>query len=302
MTIKVTAESFIKNPVLKAELSARFPDVLFWDRNTGLTEFCLDAEVLLVGREKIDATFLSQCPQLKHIAKYGVGLDNIDLLACHERGISIGFTPGVNKTSVAEITLGFMLGAAHNVFYTGTALKNGEWIKNGGMQLSGKTIGIIGVGNVGKELIRMLHVFQCKIMVNDIINQDEFYLSNNLIESSKTEIYFNADLISVHVPLTAETHKFISHEAFTAMKSEAVLINTCRGEVVNHEALKTALLQNKIAAYISDVFDPEPYSDAELLKHPRFFGTPHIAGNSTEAVLSMGRSAIQHIKKYVYAK
>lgn len=302
MTIKVTAESFIKNPVLKAELNARFPDVLFWDRNTGLTEFCLDAEVLLVGREKIDATFLSQCPQLKHIAKYGVGLDNIDLLACHERGISIGFTPGVNKTSVAEITLGFMLGAAHNVFYTGTALKNGEWIKNGGMQLSGKTIGIIGVGNVGKELIRMLHVFQCKIMVNDIINQDEFYLSNNLIESSKTEIYFNADLISVHVPLTAETHKFISHEAFTAMKSEAVLINTCRGEVVDHEALKTALHQNKIGAYISDVFDPEPYSDEELLKHPRFFGTPHIAGNSTEAVLSMGRSAIHHIMEYVINK
>lgn len=302
MTIKVTAESFIKNPVLKAELSTRFPDVLFWDRNTGLTEFCLDAEVLLVGREKIDATFLSQCPQLKHIAKYGVGLDNIDLLACHERGISIGFTPGVNKTSVAEITLGFMLGAAHNVFYTGTALKNGEWIKNGGMQLSGKTIGIIGVGNVGKELIRMLHVFQCKIMVNDIINQDEFYLSNNLIESSKTEIYFNADLISLHVPLTAETHKFISHEAFTSMKREAVLINTCRGEVVDHEALKTALHQNKIGAYISDVFDPEPYSDEELLKHPRFFGTPHIAGNSTEAVLSMGRSAIHHIMEYVINK
>lgn len=302
MTIKVTAESFIKNTVLKAELSNEFPDVIFWDRNATLHEFCADSEILLVGREQIDVALLSQCPHLKHIAKYGVGLDNIDLTACSERGISVGFTPGVNKTSVAEITLGFLLGAAHNVFYTGTALKNGEWIKNGGMQLSGKTIGIIGVGNVGKELIRLLEVFNCKIMVNDIINQDEFYFSNNLIEYSKAEIYANADFISLHVPLTPETQNLISHKAFEAMKKETILINTCRGEVVNHEALKTALHQNKIAAYISDVFDPEPYTDAELLKHPRFFGTPHIAGNSTEAVLSMGRSAIQHIKKYVYAK
>eukprot|EP01034_Spumella_vulgaris_P018364 gene18364-23459_t len=103
--IKVTAESFIKNPELCAELRAQFPQAIFWNRRTDLYTFCADAEVVLLGREIIDEAFLQACPHIKLVAKYGVGLDNIDLTACEARGVRIGWTAGVNKTSVAELAL-----------------------------------------------------------------------------------------------------------------------------------------------------------------------------------------------------
>lgn len=298
--IKVTAESFIKNPELCAELSARFPQAVFWDRSTDLYSFCADAETLLVGREVIDEAFLQACPRVKCVAKYGVGLDNVDLDACKTRGVHIGWTAGVNKTSVAELSLAFMLGAAHNVFATGTALKNGEWIKNGGTQLSQKTVGIIGVGNVGKELVRLLHPFGCHILVNDIVDQHEYYGLNNLFERSKEQIYAEADFVSLHVPLTSATFHLIGEKALARFKPHAYLINTCRGAVVDQEALKTALLNEKIAGALLDVFETEPCVDMELLQHPRLFATPHIGGNAREAVLAMGRSAMAHIS-YFYA-
>ena len=296
--IKVTAESFIKNPVLKAEFSARFPEAVYWDRQSELSAFCADAEALVVGREPIGRGFLEACPHLKIVAKYGVGLDNIDREACEERGIHIGWTPGVNKTSVAELALAFMLGAAHNVFYTGTALKEGQWIKSGGIQLSQKTVGIIGVGHVGKELLRMLRPFGCRILVNDIVDQTDYYVSNNLLESSKEQIYAESDFISLHVPLTSDTFHLMGEAAFGQCRPQAFLINTCRGEVVSQEALKRALARQQIAGALLDVFETEPCTDMELLRHPQVFATPHIGGNAWEAVLAMGRSAMAHISYF----
>lgn len=299
--IKVTAESFIKNPVLCAELMESFPNAVFWDRKTTLQKFCSDAEAIIIGREIINEELLTQCPRLQIISKYGVGLDNVDIAACEKRNIQIGWTAGVNKTSVAELSLAFMLGAAHNIFYTGEKLRNGEWHKNGGVQLSQKNIGIIGVGNVGKELIRLLKPFDCKIMVNDIIEQEEYYFSNNLIKSSKEEIYSTCDFISLHIPLTDATHHLINETTLSSFQQHTVLINTCRGEVIHQVALKKALSENKIGAAMLDVFETEPCTDMELLKHPRVFATPHIGGNAWEAVLAMGRSAISHIS-YFYRK
>lgn len=293
--IKVTAESFIKNSGLCAELSALFPQTVYWNRTTDLHTFCADAEVVLVGRETVDEAFLQACAHVKLVAKYGVGLDNVDLEACKARGVQIGWTAGVNKTSVAELTLAFMLGAAHNAFVTGTALKNGQWIKSGGTLLSGKTVGIIGVGHVGKELVRLLQPFGCRILVNDIVDQHEYYASNHLFESSKEQIYRRADFVTLHVPLTSATFHLVGEEAFSALQPHAYLINTCRGAVVNQDALKNALKHDKIAGALLDVFEPEPCTDLELLAHPRLFATPHIGGNAHEAVLAMGRSAIAHI-------
>jgi D-3-phosphoglycerate dehydrogenase len=296
--IKVTAESFLKNAELCAELKSLFPDAVLWEKRETLAEFCADAEALIVGREKISDGFLAGCPNLKLIAKYGVGLDNIDIPACERRGIKIGWTGGVNKTSVAELTLAFMLGAAHNIFFTGTELKKGNWFKNGGHLLSGRTVGIIGVGFVGKEIVRMLKPFGCEILVNDIVNQAEFYESNNLSECLKSEIYARADIISLNVPLTHETHVMMGKAEFDLLKPEAILVNTSRGEILDEEALKNWLNENPRATVCVDVFHGEPTPDRELLEHPRVFGTPHIGGNAYEAVLAMGRSALYHVKHY----
>lgn len=296
--IKVTAESFAKNPVLRTELTDLFPGAVFWDRQTDLHTFCADAEALIVGREKIDEALLEACPRLKIISKYGVGLDNVDEEACRSHNVHVGWTPGVNKTSVAELTLAFMLGAAHNIFFTGTALKEGHWIKNGGTLLSGKTVGIIGVGHVGKEVVRLLQPFGCRIWVNDIVDQKEYYVSNNLTEKPKEEIYRGADFVTLHVPLKSDTFHLIDEHALSLFQPHAILLNTCRGETVDQEALKKALKTGTIGGALLDVFETEPCTDLEFLRQPRLFATPHIGGNALEAVLAMGRSAIAHISYF----
>lgn len=296
--IKVTAESFIKNNALCEELLRVFPSAVFYDKSVALDTFCADAEALIVGREIIDEAFLLQCPKLKIISKYGVGMDNIDREACEKYNIKIGWTGGVNKTSVAELTLAFMLGAAHNVFYTGTELKKGNWFKNGGRLLSGKTIGILGVGHIGKELIRLLKPFQCKLLANDIIDHSNYYYSNNIINCSKEDLYSNADIITFHVPLTEMTCNMVGEKELGLCKPHSFLINTSRGEIIREEALKNAVLNNQIGGVFLDVFSTEPYTDSEFLTHPRTFCTPHIGGNAYEAVMAMGRSAISHVKSY----
>ena len=298
MKIAVTSVSFSKNPVLRKEVLAIFPHSYF--NETGeklegekLIEFLASSEGALVGLEKITEAVLQKCPNLKIISKYGVGLDNLDLEACARHHIKIGWKGGVNRLSVAEMALGFMLGASRYLFRTSYKLKNGEWFKNGGFQLSGKTVGIIGVGFIGKELIRLLKPFNCRILVNDVIDQKEYYTENNLIESSKEEIFRTADLISVHTPLNDETQHLISKKNLSLMKPTAYIINTARGGIMNQADLKEFLEQKKIAGAAIDVYDDEPCEDLSFLQLENLICTPHIGGNSQEAVLAMGRSAIE---------
>jgi len=301
MKIAVTSPSFSKNKILQEELKKVFANVkLNIDgirfSKKEVIEYLKDCDGAIVGLEKIDREVLENLPNLKYISKYGVGLNNIDLDECKKRGIKIGWRGGVNRLSVAEMTLGFMLMLSRNLYITSNQLKNGIWNKNGGFQLSEKTIGIIGVGFIGKELIRLLKPFNCKILVNDIINQDKYYKENNLIETSKEEIYKNADFITIHTPLTDKTKNMITLKELSLMKKTAFLINTARGGIVNEKDLKYALMNNIIAGAAIDVYEIEPPTDEELLKLPNLICTPHIGGNAKEAVLAMGRSAINNLK------
>jgi D-3-phosphoglycerate dehydrogenase len=251
-----------------------------------------------VGLEKIDRAIMDNCKNLKIIAKYGVGLDNIDVEYCRQRNIHIGWTPGVNRLSVAEMTLSFMIGLSRNIFLTSSQLAGGRWNKNGGHDLSHKSVGIIGAGNVGKELLRLLKPFRCRIMVNDVIDQTEYYRENQLVDATKEEIYKNSDLVTLHTPLTRDTHGMIDKNVLALMKKSAFLINTARGPIVRASDLKWALKHNIIAGAALDVYDEEPPKDLELLKLPNLICTPHIGGNSSESVLAMGRSAIRHLRDF----
>ena len=299
--IAVSASSFSKNPVLREEVSAQFPKVRF-NENTlnsdALIQFIGDAEAAIVGREAITDTVLQRCPNLKIISKYGVGLDNVDMAACEKYGVKIGWTGGVNRLCVAEMTLAFMIALSRNLYSTSVQLKGGTWNKNGGRQLSEKTIGIIGVGHIGKELIRLLAPFKCRILANDIIQQDEYYQRVSATPVSKAELYAESDIISIHTPLNDDTRGLIDKESLKAMKPNAVLINTARGGIVNENDLKAALIKQEISGAALDVFEEEPPVDSELLSLPQLFCTPHIGGNAQEAVLAMGRSAIGHLKDW----
>ena len=248
--------------------------------------------------ERVDTSLLDECPHLRIVAKYGVGLDNIDTKTCVERQIAIGWTGGVNRLSVAEMALGFMLGLSRNLYPASIRLKAGKWIKSGGKQLTSRTIGIIGVGNIGKEIIQLLGPFQCEILVNDIIDQSDFYREHGLVEMDKETLLRRADIVTLHTPLTDRTHHLMNRGTFSMMRNDAFLINTARGPLVCEADLKWALSAGEIAGAAIDVYEEEPPSDVALLKMPNLFCTPHIGGNAEEAVLAMGRSAIHHVEVF----
>lgn len=303
MNIVITSPSFSKNKNLQREVYSHFSNVKLnlegkRFKEDELIEFIKHADAIIVGLEPINKYVLDRCPNLKIIAKYGVGLNNIDLKECKARNINIGWTGGVNKLSVAEMTLGYMLMLCRNLYVTSNQLKSGTWNKSGGIQLSNKTIGIIGLGYIGKELVRLLKPFKCKILVNDIIDQGDFCKTNNLVETSKENIFKSADIVTIHTPYTQLTKNMIDKNIFNIMKDSAYLINSSRGGIVNEVDLKVALKSNLIAGAAIDVYVEEPPTDIELLSLENLICTPHIGGNAQEAIESMGFSAIKHLQEY----
>lgn len=303
LRIVVTSPSFSKNKVLSSELLSFFPNtVLNLDgirfSKQGLIEYIKDADAAVVGLETIDDEVLVACPNLKIIAKYGVGLDGIDLEACNKRGIAIGWSGGVNRLSVAEMALGFMLMLCRNLYLTSNQLKDGTWNKSGGVQLSGKTVGIIGFGYIGQELARLLMPFGCRVIANDITDKIKEAKALDVLLVDKNTIFAESDIVTVHTPLTPQTKNLIDSNSLALMKKTAFVINTARGGIVDEKALKIALQGGSIAGAALDVYLDEPPVDKELLGLPNLICTPHIGGNAEEAVLVMGQSAIAHLRGF----
>lgn len=303
MKVAVTSPSFSKHPDLIAKMSKEFPDAKLnaigekFSRSS-LIDYLKGYDAAIIGLDEIDDDILAQLPEIKIIAKYGVGLNNIDVEACKKRGIKIGWTGGVNKTSVAEMVIANMLTLLRNIYQTSNLLSEGKWEKDGGEQLSNKTVGIIGVGHIGKEVVRMLAPFNCTILVNDVVNHDNYYKENNLTETTKENIFKQADIITIHTPLTNETRNLLNQASFSLMKPNAVIINTARGGIINENDLYDALVSKKIKAAALDVFEEEPPTNNKLLALSNLICTPHIGGNAKEAVFAMGMSAINHLIDY----
>ena len=305
LVLGVTTVAFSKNETLIAQVqNIGFKKVLTNVNGKRFTKSELisilsKCDVAIVGLDEIDKSVLSQTNKLKAISKYGVGLNNINFEDCKKYNVDVLHTQGINKRSVSEMTLGFMLSLSRNLYITSNLLKNGIWKKDGGTQLSGKKIGVIGVGNIGKDLISLLKPFNCEILVNDIVNQEKYYRDNNLMEVSKEYIFNNADFITVHVPLDNTTKNIINKKSLSMMKPSSFVINTARAGVINQEDLKWALQNEIIAGAAIDVYDNEPPVDNDLLLFPNLINTPHIGGNSKEAVEAMGISAINNILNWI---
>ncbi|MGL1887869.1 MAG: phosphoglycerate dehydrogenase [Reichenbachiella sp.] len=263
-----------------------------------LISYLSGCDAAIVGLDRIDNDLLKKLPNLKVISKYGVGLDNIDLQACKDNNVEVLHTQGVNKRSVSEMALGFMLSLSRNLYVTSNQLKSGVWNKNGGQQLTEKTVGIIGVGNIGKDLISLLKPFGCNILVNDVIEQSSYYENHNLESVSKEDLFKRSDIISIHTPLTIDTKYLINTDSLSKMKPNAIVINTARGGIFNQDDLRVALENGVIAGAAMDAYEVEPPEDNQLLSIPNLMNTPHIGGNAMEAVLAMGDSAIDNLIQY----
>ncbi len=303
--IAVTTVAFSKNNFLREELSKAFLHVKFNNSLKRFTKeelksFLKEADGAIVGLDNIDEELLSHLDHLQIISKYGVGLNNIDFEACQKHNVHVAYTQGVNKRSVAELALGNMLSLCRNSYISSNLLKQSIWEKNGGIQLSGKTVGIIGVGHIGKDLIALLKPFGCTILVNDIIEQKIYYEANGLIEVSKEKLFQQSDIVTIHTPATPKTQGMINKQTLSLMKKTAFFINTARGDMVIQDDLKWALQQGVIAGAAIDVYNEEPPVDQEFISLPNLICTPHIGGNAEEAVLAMGMSAIDNLKEFFH--
>lgn len=295
--VAVCSRSFSRNPTLRAELLERYELVTFNDEGRSLSgealvEFLRGHQKAITALERIDEGVVSRLPDLRVLSKYGVGLDSVDLDALRRHNIRLGWTGGVNRRSVSELVLAFAIAMLRNVPAAHREVLAGTWRQHTGGLLSGRTVGIIGCGHVGRDVVGLLQPFGCRILVHDIRRYDAFYARYGVEPVALEGLLLAADVVTLHVPLDASTRSMIDARALALMKSSAVLINTARGELVDEIALKVRLAAGQLAAAAFDVFAVEPPEDPELLNLPNFLATPHIGGSSAEAILAMGRAAI----------
>jgi len=299
--VAVTSRSFSKNPVLRRELLNRYSYVKFNDEgvslaNEALVDFLLGHDKAIVALEKITDELVAKLPQLKVISKYGVGIDNVDVESLKRRGVRLGWTGGVNKRSVSELVVACAIGLLRHLYEANLEVRQGKWRQHIGACLTGKTVGIVGLGHVGKDLVELLAPFRCRVLAHDILEFPEFCAKSGVVQSSLDEVLCNADIVTIHLPLDGSTRGMFFAQTFDKMKKGALLINFARGGLVDETALKDALKSKRLAGAAFDVFAEEPPRDEELLALPNFFATPHIGGSSAEAILAMGRAAIEGLE------
>lgn len=244
-----------------------------------------DADAIIVGVDIIDKELIDKCPNLKVVCKFGVGTDNIDVDYAKEKGIFVGRTVGSNSKAVAEHVVALMFADAKNLYNTAKEVKDHKWNKPTGQEISGKTLGIIGFGMIGKHIANFANGLGMKVYAYDAFEiTDETAKEFNVEKKSFEEIISESDYISLHVPLLESTKNMLSTEEFKKMKNDACLINAARGGIVDEEALYEALINKEIRSAYFDVYSTEPPTeDDKLLALDNFVLTPHTAARTIES-------------------
>jgi phosphoglycerate dehydrogenase-like enzyme len=301
--VAVCSRSFSRNPVLRSELLERYERVTFNDagqqlEGDTLVDFLQGHDKAITALERIDETVLARLPDLKVIGKYGVGLDMIDMAAMRRHGKHLGWTGGVNRRSVSELVISFAVSMLRHVPAAQREVLAGTWRQHVGGLLSGRTVGIVGCGFVGKDLIELLQPWGCTLLAHDLLDFPEFYKRYSVVPVGLDELLQKSDVVSLHLPLNDSTRNMLSAEKLHLLKQTSILINAARGGIVDEGALKAMLLEKRLAAAAFDVFNVEPPEDRELIALPNFLVTPHIGGSAEEAILAMGRAAIDGLDTY----
>ena len=288
--------------MLRAELLARYSQVTFNDAGSQLAgdrlvEFLSGHDKAITALEMIDDYVLSRLPELQVIGKYGVGLDMIDLNAMRRYGKRLGWTGGVNRRSVSEMVISFAIAMLRHIPLAQREVLSGTWRQHVGGLLSGRTVGIIGCGFIGKDLVELLQPWNCTLLANDILDFPDFYARYSVTPVGLEELLQRSDVVTLHMPLDESTRNMLSATRLALMKPRAILINAARGGMVDEAALKAMLVTKLLAAAAFDVFAVEPPQDQELLALPNFLVSPHIGGSAEEATLAMGRAAISGLEE-----
>jgi D-3-phosphoglycerate dehydrogenase len=251
-----------------------------------LSQIIADYDALIVrGRTKVTASLLEAATRLKVVGRAGVGVDNIDLAAAQSRRVTVVNAPTSTTLAVAELTLGLLLALARDLPRADAGMKQGQWLKKEleGVELYGKTLGILGMGRIGAEVARLARAFGMDVLGYDPMLTPEDIRGRVAEPVDRDELLARADFISLHLPLTSETRGLLDADQFAKMKDGVRLVCAARGGIIDESALLDALASGKVAGAALDVFASEPPGPTELIKHPHVIATPHVGAQTKEA-------------------
>src|SRR5271154_5346876 len=265
-------------------------------------KYLSDADALVVrSAVQVTPAVLEQAPKLRVIGRAGVGVDNVDLPAATAAGVLVMNTPGGNAVSVAEHTLALMLAMARSIPQAIASTKSGKWEKKRflGTELRGKTLGVVGLGSIGGEVVRRARGFEMRIVASDPYVNSRAAADLGTTLMSLDELYAQSDYITLHVALTTETYGMLNDAAFSKMKKGVRIVNCARGELVNGESLRKAIESGKAAGAALDVFQIEPPIGEPLLAFDKVLATPHIGGSTEEAQEGVGIRIAEQVVQYL---
>jgi D-3-phosphoglycerate dehydrogenase / 2-oxoglutarate reductase len=267
-----------------------------------LADMVGDFDVIIAGTELITDKVMARAPKLKLISRVGVGLDGVDLMAAQKRGIKVAYTPDAPAPAVAELTLGMMLMLLRSVHVSNAQMHEGKWQRIFGRRLAEVTVGIIGVGRIGTRVLRRTKAFGTpRILVNDTMPDYELNREFKLDWVTKEQIYKEADIISLHLPLTHLTKNMIRREQLLSMKPDAIIINTARGGIVNESDLYDVMKAGHLSGAAIDVFEHEPYA-GPLGEIERCLLTAHMGSMSVDCRTRMEIEATEEAVRFLTGK
>ncbi|MCK4872119.1 MAG: hydroxyacid dehydrogenase [Phycisphaerales bacterium] len=270
-----------------------------------------DPDVLIVRSTKVPDAMIAAAGKLGLIIRAGAGYDTIDITAARAKGISVANCPGMNSTAVAELAMALMLSVDRRIPDQVADLRQGVWNKKGYAKfargLKGRTLGLIGVGQIGKLVARRALAFEMKVLYQDIVPCEELDNDDRARRVEREELLRSADVVSLHVPAMEATKNLINAEVLGMMQKHALLINTTRGSVVDQKALATALKNGDIAFAALDVYADEPAATdktiaADILNLPNFYGTHHVGASTEQAQLAVAEEVIRILDEYAKTK
>lgn len=301
MKVLITPRSFGKNDDAPFRLLQQH-GVEIVSNSTGgimneaqIKEAIADCEGVIIGVDPLGAEVIAAAPKLRAIAKYGVGVDNIDLDACKARNIPVSRTVGANSAAVADYAFALMLSLARKVIPIDQSCRKGDWSKVTTLDVAEKTLGLIGLGAIGRQVVQRAKGFGMKVLAYDVFWNDEYAASEGIQKADVDTICRECDFISLHLPLTEETRHIIGEKQLAAMKPTTILINTARGGIIDDDALLEALKKNQIAGAGLDAFAQEPPENKEWFTLDNVVIGSHCGASTVGAANSMSSMAAQNL-------
>ena len=250
---------------------------------------------IVAGSDNYSAPVIAAADKLKVIVRVGVGYDTVDLAAATAKGIQVGTTPGTNHHAVADYAFALILALARRVVQHHNTTQAGQWARVAGPDVYGKTIGIVGLGAIGKGMARRARGFDMTVLAYDVYKDEAFAQANQVRYVELDELFSKADYVTLHTPLLPETRNLVNAERLRQMKPTAYLVNTARGELVDLDALIAAVKEGRLAGAGLDVFPKEPPVGHPILQTENVIVSPHVAGGSIEANLAAGKMACESV-------